>query len=315
MRKISKSLLIAIGCISLSIGIFKWRSKFSLFYPSKAIISDQAVAKKELFASVLISKWTRGGCPCMPIQIGDKTLPALIDLGFRGYFSVDSSTLHQIADKILVGSRVTYGFQGAEFKKNVFNVPQIRVGIYVFDHAVVEEVGPEFYEQTAFTNDGSPLSPAQPGTIGWKVFQQTNLLLDLKNKQIAFCDSLSTLKKQGYDTQKLIQTELMTDRGLVEINAEINGQTLRCMLDTGCSFNVLNTENEQNKTMQELMWNPENFPTVHSFKINQKEFGSIAFRHIPIRLPIHIDAVLGMDFFSENIVFLDFANNLAYFSN
>jgi hypothetical protein len=50
------------------------------------------------------------------------------------------------------------------------------------------------------------------------------------------------------------------------------------------------------------------------FNIAKKEFGLITFYPIPIQFPIQVDALLGMEFFNKNLVFLDFKNNMAYFA-
>jgi hypothetical protein len=284
-------------------------ASFLLFNKTKALPSQSGA----YFDSISIAKWTSIKSPCVPIQIGHKTISAQIDLGFKGQCSLDSSVLEQIEEKTLLGSQTMYGFQGTPYDKKVFQVQSIRIGDLSLNNPQVQEEGKNFYAQAVVSKNGGKPAPPEPARIGWKAFQNTNLLLDLKNDKIAFCDSLATLKKQGYATQKFMKTHLFIDRGLVEIDAIVNNKPFRCMLDTGSTFNVLNVKNEENKSLQELFWNPETFRTMDAFKISQKEFGPITFRQLPIRLPIHIDAILGMDFFLENLVFIDFDNSLVYF--
>jgi hypothetical protein len=267
------------------------------------------------FDAIWISKWTSGGCPCLPIQIENKMIFALIDLGFRGSFSIDSTFLEEVEEKTLLGSRVMYGFHGVPFRENVFSIPNIRIGQRVFELSQVQEEEKEPCTQVAFVKDGGIPSAAPPGKIGWELFQNTNLLLDLKNEKIAFCDALSTLKKQGYAIEQFVQIPMIIDRGLIEIDIEIDSRPIRCVLDTGSTFNILNIENGPNRTMQELLWSPENFHITNTLKIAEEKFDQMTFRQMAVRLPIHIDAILGMDFFSKYIVFLDFTNNLAYFSH
>lgn len=272
-----------------------------------------APKKSAYFDTIPIAKWTNAKSPCISIQVGNKILSAEVDLGFRGDCSMSSHILDQIEERTLLGSQIMYGFQGKEYNKNIFQVPNIRIGQFSIECPLIQEEAKDFYAQAVFVKDGGNPSAAEPARLGWKIFQNKNLLLVLKNEKIVFCDSLFTLKEQGYEIEKFVKTPLLIDRGLIEIEAETESGTLRCMLDTGSTFNGLNSNNEGNITMQELFWNTEYFLTKPTFKINQQEFGPITFRQIPIRLPIHIDAILGMDFFLENIVFLDFANNLIYF--
>jgi len=295
--------------ILICLGTFK--------YLRETPFSPKAFAKKDrsYFNPIFITKWTAGECPCLPIQIGDKVISSHLDLGFKGYFSINSSTLDQIEEKTLLGSQIMYGFQGHQYKKNVFKIPEIQISGKPFYSIEVQEEAKDFYANGSLVKDGVEPSPGESGSIGWKIFQNTNLLLDLRNKKIAFCDSLSTLKKQGYSVESFEKTPLIIERGLIEIDAKTADGYLRCVLDTGCTCNLLNTKNDQGKSMGELVWNSENYYETPLFQINGMEFGATTFRRIPIQIPIHIEAILGMDFLSENIVFLDFSNNLAYFSH
>jgi hypothetical protein len=266
------------------------------------------------YNQIPITKWTASQYPCLTIQIGDKVISSYIDLGFRGYFSLNRSVLEQIEEKTLLGSQKMHGFQGHTYRNSVFSIPEIRINGIPFYSNEVQEEAQDFYENATFVKDGSEPSPPEPGSIGWKVFRSTNLLMDFRNQKIALCDSVSTLKKQGYSIETFVATPLLIERGLIEVALNTTNGPLRCMLDTGCTWNVINTKNSQNKTMDELVWDPENFYEMTSLQINEMELGPVSFRRLPIELPIHIEAILGMEFLSQCTVFLDFSKNLAYFS-
>src|SRR5277367_6620661 len=72
------------------------------------------------FDPIFITKWTAGQCPCLPIQIGDKVISSHMDLGFKGYFSLESSVLNQIEEKAFMGTQIMYGFRGYQYRLNVF---------------------------------------------------------------------------------------------------------------------------------------------------------------------------------------------------
>jgi hypothetical protein len=309
-KQSKKKIWVAIIFVGLGMLLWFFAAQYGYDIPLPPVSTSKESA---YFDTLSIAKWTNAKTPCIPIQIGDKILSAEIDLGFRGDCSLASSILDQIEGKTLLGFQTRYGFQGKAYNKKVFEVPNIRISQLSIDCPQVQEEAKDFHAQAVFVKDGGKPSAAEPARLGWQIFQNTNLLFDLKNEKIAFCDSLSTLKKQGYEIQKFVKAPLLIDRGLIEIEAETDGGTLRCMLDTGSTFNGFNSNKEENVSMQELFWNPEYFLTKHTFKINQQEFGPITFRQFPIRLPIPIDVILGMDFFLENIVFLDFANSFVYF--
>jgi hypothetical protein len=53
---------------------------------------------------------------------------------------------------------------------------------------------------------------------------------------------------------------------------------------------------------------------IASFKISDVEFGGQMFYPLNIQLPISVEAVLGMPFLRENVIFLDFVNKEIYIS-
>ena len=65
--------------------------------------------------------------------------------------------------------------------------------------------------------------------------------------------------------------------------------------------------------MDEIAWDPKYLLNLAHFEIGGKDFGPLTFHKLPLKLPFHIDGILGMEFFAENLVFLDFVHGHAYF--
>ena len=172
----------------------------------------------------------------------------------------------------------------------------------------------DFGNNSTIVRSGHTPSSDEPGRIGWEIFRIFNLFLDLGNSKIAFCDSLSRLGKQGYSVEKFVQTPLILERGLVEFQAQTPDGPLRCMLDTGATWNILNIDIEEGRAIEEVVCDPKNISEIHEFRIGERDFGAIQFQSLPIDLPIRIDAILGMDFLQNHAVFIDFANGQIYFS-
>ena len=304
--------VLTIGILGLLILFFFGTPKY---LREIALFNHARSASNSNYKQISITKWTAAQCPCIPIQIEEHIISSKIDLGFRGYFSIANSIMEKIKEKSSINKQIMHGFQGHQYKKNVFKIPVIQIDGQIFLSNEVQEEAKDFNKNGTFVSDGSSPSPCEPARLGWQIFQNTNLLLDFRNNKIAFCDGLSTLGKQGYSVQDFVKTPLITERGLIEVNIKTTNGLMRCVLDTGCTWSVLNTPNEQGKSMDELIWNSENFYKMPFFKIDGMEFGPITFRCLPIELPIHIEAILGMDFLSQNTVFIDFSQNLVYFSH
>jgi len=90
---------------------------------------------------------------------------------------------------------------------------------------------PEFVADSTFVQDGSSPSPREPGRLGWQLFYNANLLIDVNHSTIAFSDSIETLEKYGYSSSDFVQTPLFLERGVVEFDVDTSNGLVRCMLD------------------------------------------------------------------------------------
>jgi hypothetical protein len=227
----------------------------------------------------------------------------MLDLGFRGQFSFTSEFINKINNKTFLRSKQMWGIRGIEHLENLYEIPEIDMGPINVLNPILHEHSAEFSRETTIFFEGEKPSAPEPGMVGWELFGNTDLLLDLNNSIIAICDSVETLVEQGYDIDTFIKTPLLLERGLVEVELNTSKGPLRCMMDTGATLNHINQEVE----MTEIM----NIPPV---EMDVDGLSQIAFHPLTIKLPIHIEAVLGMEFFMTHVVFLDFAENCTYIS-
>ena len=207
-----------------------------------------------------------------------------------------------------------HGIRGKEYPTNLYQIPKIEIGRMSFIKPIMQEHADQFTNDSVFVQDGSAPSPRDPGRLGWTLFYNTNLLVDIQNSKMAFCDSLATLKAQGYSIEKFISAPLLIERGLVEFIAETPKGSLRCLLDTGATWNMLNAGLEEGKSIEQEIWKPENVFEYPFFIIGDQDLGPITMRRVPIKSPIFLGAILGMEFFREHLVFIDFAGKQIYFS-
>ncbi len=261
------------------------------------------------FCDIPLSGWTDTEGPCIMIQIGEKKISSLLDLGFTGLLSLNSDVLSQIEKKSYLRTTKRYGYNGKEFEKRVFEIPEIKINEAYVSDAHVLETAMDFHDNSKIYSESGTFLPEEPGSIGWQLFQIFNLFLDLGKEKIIFSDSIETLQHHGYFNESFAKTPLIHDRGLVEIDVEVSNGTMRCVLDTGFTRSSLNTPYEEGKK-----FDIKNRQQFNQFKIATQNFGPVDFLRLPIELPIHVEAILGMDFFKENMIFLDFTNDVAYFA-
>lgn len=281
----------------------------AVFFISKNTFSaKQEDPKKRFFATAPIVKLASLGAPCLEMQIEDKTFIMELDLGFRGDLSLSGEFIDQISSKSFLGTKTMYGFKGHAYETNLYQIPKIQIGpLSVWQMIAQEEC--EKARNDAILVKKTGLLQREPGKLGWELFRNCNLLIDIQNNRVAFCDGLETLKQRGYPTETIVCIPLIKERGLIEFDTVTSNGPLRCVLDTGSTWNILNME------IKGSACSPSNTVAIKSFKISNKDFGPIEFHRIPIQIPIHVEAILGMEFFQDHLVFIDFSQGKICFLN
>ena len=264
------------------------------------------------FIPIPLTKFSSTQAPCFDVAIDDQTFSMLLDLGFQGDLAIENNLIDQIPSKTFLYTKTMHGIQGKEYATDLYRVPKIKMGAMAFIDPILQKNNEEFSKDSVFVQNGQKPSEQEPGSLGWELFYNTNLLIDIKNSKIAFCDSLDTLKNQNYETEYFAKTELFIERGLIEFEAQTANGPLKCTLDTGSTLNMINSNNDL--SFDQMVWNSDNIREVSSFKINNKDFGTITFHQVPIKIPIKVDAILGMEFFHDHLVFINFSEKQIYFA-
>ncbi|MBU6382775.1 MAG: hypothetical protein KGR16_00450 [Verrucomicrobia bacterium] len=264
------------------------------------------------FVSAPIAEFSSTQIPCLRVNIEDQQLLLKLDLGFRGDLSLEANSLSSIRSKVFLGEKDMYGMRGKKYRENVYRIPKVEIGLMTFSPLHVLEQDPMFMPDARLIQDGQDAPTGGVGTLGWQLFVNTNLLIDIQQSRIAFCDSLDELHRAGYITESCVKVPLLLERGLVELEAEGPDGMMRCVLDTGSTWNIINAEIDKEVPLEIAVWEEQNSLELPFLKLGGRDQGPLPFHRMPIRLPIHVEAVLGMEFFKKHVVFLDFKNGCAY---
>ncbi len=302
---------------------------------SKQSRKDAAQAKnlakeRAYFLPMKISGFSIGNVPYIIVCIEDQTITAKVDLGYQGHIALTSDIIKNLKTKKFIGRHSSYGIKGKIWESNVYELEKIHTENVSFYPVLADELCSEF--QTDIHVGVQPnVSELDCGRVGWRLFQNFNLLFDCKNSIFALCDSLETLKQQGYSTNSFVEVPFLLDQGWIAFTAETEHGNLRCILDTGSTWNMLNKNildpfnshmvlkndneesylklNPENKDL--LVFDSENILDLQVFNIGNKSFGPMTFNHI--KSPVDIDAIIGMEFFEKTLVFVDFSRQKIYF--
>ena len=255
--------------------------------------------------------------PVLEVEIENKKIPVILDLGFSGYTVFDNLFVHGMSDKQFLRQSWKYGFRGIKRYHDVYRIPKMRIGDLTYTNLEVNERDPAFNEESTVFLDKEKFVPdpfVLGGEIGWMLFNNLILFLDMKQSKMVVCGSLEKFEKAEHSLKSYTKTPLMMDRDLVEIETVTSHGVVKCLLDTGCTCNFINTGHSTDEPLERIVRNESGFTTLTSFKIGEHDFGPVSFRPLPIQLPINIQAILGMEFFDQHRVLIDFKNRQAYFA-
>jgi hypothetical protein len=252
--------------------------------------------------------------PYVNISIENQSFLVALDLGFDGMACLFEKYIDPLSTKALIGERSVWGVQGTSDRKKIYKIPSLAIGDLVFNDLSLEEDSLILSSEGIIVVGNKGLHPPELGKVGWKLFKSVVLFLDLGHSLIGMGDSIETLEAQGYPLESFTKTPLLSNRNLLEIDVLTSNGPLRCCLDTGCTFNFINRANTLNEPLDIFVSNKQNNVTFSFFRIGGKDFGETSFYPLPIQLPIHIEAALGMKFFTDHQVILDFKNGYVYFA-
>lgn len=283
----------------------------SYFFFSKK--KESQIESRHYFHLIHITEFTRAELPLIPVQIENKTFNLGLDLGCRKIAGLSDSILKDIQEKKYLCTNTIYGFRGKAYEEKVYTISAIQIPPFTLRDINVHEESSEFIKDSEVFSTTS--SPTSYGCIGWGFFKNFNLFLDLSHAKVAFCDSLETLKNEGYSNTTFIKLPLILDHSFLELEMETKEGPWHIMLDTGSTTNVVNAihkEPEEEKAFLEPGWKP--YRGDMNLTLNGFELTPMPVYAIPIHYPCKIDMVLGVPFFKTHLVFFDFTENCVYIS-
>lgn len=315
MPKIKKTIL-TIFILGLSFTFYIWNRASS---SKPGLIREKAYSKfsgDQYFAHIPIAHFSTSNLPYLEVEIEKQRFLLLLDLGYSRYVSLHENLVKKLQQKTFLKVVKNRGFRGIEYGKNYYKIPKIKIGPLSINHIGLEEECSKqqqnsiLYEKKSFFSFNSRNND---GKLGWQAFKNTVLLLDLGNECIKICSSIETFKTE-YSLENFTQIPLSTDQNLVEFETTTTSGSLRCFLDTGCTVNMINKEPPDGVSLEKAFLDENNTVKFTEFKIGDKDFGETSFHALPIRLPIKVEAVIGMEFLMNHQVLIDFKNEYIYFS-
>jgi len=271
-------------------------------------------SRKSTYHEVIGVHFTDASLPFVFISIENNSFPMTIDLGSR----LDVKLHANIADTFnlkKLGKEKWKNYLGKAFKYPKYDLPSLKVEKISFKHSILTAVPLEEQNEYCIWNNKTDdkQTPKTVGHIGRGLLQKVNLLLDMPASKLVISNSLSKLKREGYDLNTFSKIPFtLTKKGII-IRAETDlGQT-KLLLDTGFTLTMLHDylyPEGSEKTFDHMA-----FLAYKSdkFILENKSFESQPLYFIKMAKELNdIDGFLGMDFISKHIVYIDFSSQHLY---
>ncbi len=249
--------------------------------------------------------------PCLKAEIEGVPFLARLDLGYSGVFSLPKSLLEQLTHKSDEGTVLFASIKGKKYESRVFTIPRLNIGDLALVNFPAKEDNLEYERDTILrTNKDLEVSDVT-ARIGWEAFLGTVILIDLHRGIAICCDSLQTLKEKGYPLEQFISTNFLSDKQFIEFEADIDNRKVKCILDTGCTLNLIqNPSTDEKSEFGSVDFDNPLPPTT--LRIGGRDVGPCTF--YKTRLPFGAEAILGVDFLETQMICIDLINNTLHLS-
>lgn len=301
-----KKFLTVSAIICFIVLIIGWA--FRLWTPSHEKI-DPALPPHSFYSFTLTESDAR--IPCLQAEIEGISFLAKLDMGYDGVLSLPKHLLDQLMHKCDAGTILCGSIKGNKYEIPVFTIPKL----YIEDLALVNLPAEESHLEFEHDTNLGPNTGFEPSDvtarIGWRAFLGAIVLIDLHKSIAICCDSLETLKEEGYPLEQFASTNFLPRKELMEFEADIGNQRVKCILDTGCTLNLIHAHSTAPSDVgEELEFANIDFthplpPTALS--VGGHHLGSCVFHET--QLPFGIEAIVGVDFLKTQIVCIDFINH------
>jgi hypothetical protein len=269
------------------------------------------IYKKPYLIPIQIVGATHGSKPYVKVEIEGREYFFVLDLGFFSQGAIDAPCLAEIQNKALKKTATFHGVLGKNYKSKVYEIPELAVGQMKFSSVLLEESNLAFQADATTQPENKCTAEITAGTLGSGLFKETCLCLDLHSFKMAFCDSFETFKSRLKPHNPFSKVPFSFKNGWIEFEMNVAQKTLHCILDTGSTLNHINVPNPDNKPISEFIKTKQSFDSA---QVGTMDFGPIVFSQLPINFPVHIDAIIGLDFIANHLIFIDFVNQEIYFS-
>lgn len=254
---------------------------------------------RSYFFSIPIELVNAYQIPCTSIEIGGNSYLVEIDLGSKTALSLSKEVLDKLKkDPCGVSRRVD--FLGNKYETPLYFLSNVKVGRLLLKKIKARE------ESSSFTQHSTLVAAKEcqnMGRIGRDFFSDKNLFMDFGHHVFVACNQLKDIKKAGYEVKEMTSIPFKTTANGITLEIETDMGSGKFVLDTGATGSCIRNAKKSHVDQQNGM----PFVITSKFSIGGTEFGPTKLYLLDISPELDkIDGFLGMDFFTNHLVYLDF---------
>ncbi len=251
--------------------------------------------------------------PIIKVQIQGLPLSFEVDLGGSEYMSLLKKPLDSIQKHKLMKTDTIWDFRGNRYDRPIYSVSDVKVGPIELSNCEITEEDLDFHHNTGLwpTIKGTEF-PEYHGRIGIEFFKDKCVLFDFPDSSIFIARTLNELQEDSLlNLDHYIGVPFTVKNGVVLLTIETDLKKHAVVLDTGSTFCNLSKALVDPEKIVQLPNGKCYFPS-NKLMIEGCNFGDWKFAVLDICDKLGFDGALGVDFFLEHAICIDFPNQVAY---
>jgi hypothetical protein len=264
------------------------------------------------------TKLSMHNTPLIAVKIQDNEYFLEVDLGSKHQLTLNRRIVNQL-DKKNSGTVIARDMMGISYEKAAYLVPLVKIGDLSFSDVIVDEQSDDFMFNNTFgkgantsKDDFKDDFENRLGSIGRALLVKRNLLLDFHNSIMFISNDREQLKRVGYDLEDFTQCAFEMGRTGIVLPTDTEMGKMRFSLDTGCSVSFIRASFISHHVPNGKKYGLP-FVRTSKFEIGGRDFGNMNLYLQDITPELsEIDALLGMDFLKNHIVYIDHRDQVVY---
>jgi predicted aspartyl protease len=235
-----------------------------------------------------------GSNPVTTITVGDRSVQAIVDTGGGGSVTLSKALIDGAGGVKLPETRSSNDALGRESINYLYRVPRVNIGGQDFKDLVVLQA----------LDHPTGSGPAVPGAIGRELLAKYFVVVDYAAGWITLWPPGSRNTDCGRAPMRMESAE--NDAGLAVGEFETPAGRIRLLFDTGAQYSIIAETFADQLRLPTIARGQTRFYQAERFSAAGQALGPLEFVILPVKPPAGAQGFLGVNFFANHRVCLDY---------